>query len=303
MNFKKVSFEEKDNIDVFLKKYGENSCQHSFVSMFIFNDKYEDEYVIEDDFLFIHRRGRDTEGHRVYLFPIGDTSNHGNVRRAITKLINDAHEYGKKLCFETLTENAKDITEKCFDDSFAIYSSRDMAEYVYSKELMDQLTGRALSEKRNRVRAFWSNYDTRVRIEKITKDNIEDVKGFQKRWCDNYNDGKGQPIAVENAAIMKGLENFKKLDLRGIAIYVDNEIRAYAFGAELSSECVDEIAEKADKDFVGLYQTVTNEFAKRCCKDYKYINREEDLGIEGLRTAKLRYRPEYLINKYILIEK
>ena len=297
--FKKITIEDKKIIDEYFYKYGENSCQHSFAQMMAFESKYGDEYVVLDGYMYVHRSRLDTDTERVYLYPMGDDS---SIRHALKLILEDASFYNKSVRFETVTKRAADVITAFYPHKFTADYSRDYSEYIYTKESLEKLDGRKLSSKRNRMRAFWHEYEGRVRIEKITKDNIDDVREYQQKWCGSYEREDVQPIEIENSAVLVGLDNYRALGLRGIVVYIDNEVRAYAYGVELSYNCIDEMIEKADKDYVGLYQMLNNEFAKRVCKDYMYINREEDIGIEGLRTAKLRYCPEYLLDKYILRE-
>ena len=300
MEYKQITIDDKSIIDKYFFEYGENSCQHSFAQMMAFNSKYGDEYAISNDCLIVHRKRKDTDSKRVYLFPMGKKE---NIKAALESIIKETRAKGKLVEFNTVTKNAKDTVFEIYPGRFDVEESRDYSEYIYDRDSLATLEGRKLASKRNRVRAFWSEYEGHVKIEKITKDNIEDVRAFQRLWCDNYDNKDAQPIEIENEAVRVGLDNFRALGLRGIVVYIDDEIKAYAYGVDLSYNCVDEMIEKADRNITGLYQMLNNEFVKRVCKDYLYVNREEDIGIEGLRIAKQRYCPAYLLDKYILTEK
>lgn len=97
-------------------------------------------------------------------------------------------------------------------------------------------------------------------------------------------------------------ENFELLGFRGIVLLIDNEIKGYAFGVPLSESCIDEFVEKGDKSIPNISKVLFHEFAKNCCAGYEYLNKEEDLGIEGLRLSKLLSRPEFLLDKFIVAE-
>jgi len=302
LNFKKVNLSDSINLKPYLENYGESSCQHSLYLMTGLSMKYGDEYAITDDILFIHRSKLDTDTHRVYLAPLGDFTD--CFEKCIDILFADAASFNKKVSFITVTESFKDRLEKEFPDRFDIKYSRDYSEYIYLTDNLSILPGRSLSAKRNRVRAFYSNYEGNIRIENISRSNLADVYAFQQYWIEQrLLEGNDEMLERENEAIKFYLAHFFELNFRGIAVYVKGTLVGYAAGVPLNRECIDEVIEKGRKDITGIYQLLCNEFALICAKGYKYINREEDLGVEGLRRAKESYCPDILLEKYIVTEK
>ncbi|MBR1486020.1 MAG: DUF2156 domain-containing protein, partial [Synergistaceae bacterium] len=152
-------------IDSYTFKYGENSCQHSFVSSFCLNSKYGDKFCESENFLFTLRSKRCTESERVYLFPHGNFENMDAIKNALLKIFDDAHEKNCRVKFETLTERAKNIVVNLFPEKFFIESSRDYAEYVYSVEKLINLRGGELAKKRNNSNKFFRDYQGRYRVE------------------------------------------------------------------------------------------------------------------------------------------
>ena len=323
LTFKKVTIEDTPLIEPYLKTYGSLSCQHSVILMTGLSMKYGDEFAIEENVLYVHRSALDTEGKRFYLAPLGEAaSTFGNrtsgdedssedcvevdadsFRRCVNVILDDAAAYGCKAVFYTATEEFKALLEKHFPNDFSFEYSRDYAEYIYSTENLCVLPGKVLRDKRNRVRAFYSAYEGHVRIENITEDNMTDVMVFQIEWIkDRLADGNDEMLAREHEAIKFYLSHFEELKMTGIVVYVRGTVVGYVAGVALNDECMDEVIEKGRKDITGIYQLLCNEFALLCCRDYKYINREEDLGVEGLRRAKTSYCPEYMIEKYVITE-
>ena len=150
------------------------------------------------------------------------------------------------------------------------------------------------------MHAFYSAYEGNVRIEDISEENMTDVMVFQMEWIkDRLAEGPDEMLAREHEAIKFYLSHYDELQMKGIVVYVKGTVVGYAAGVALNDECMDEVIEKGRKDITGIYQLLCNEFALLCCRDYKYINREEDLGIEGLRRAKTSYCPDHMIEKYI----
>lgn len=301
LNFKTITIEDKKLLMPFFMKYGESSCQYSMSLMTGLAMKYGDEYAIADDVLYIHRSKLDTDQKRVYLPPLGE---YLCLNDPVSILLRDAGEYNSGITFMTGTKAFKEYLEKNYPGQFIFEESEDYAEYIYRTEDLCILPGKALAAKRNRVRAFYSTYEGYVRIEDISESNWTDVYLFQKDWIENrLAEGYDEMLARENEAIKFWLMHFNELDFKGIVVYVKGTVVGYAAGVALNDDCMDEVIEKGRKDIVGIYQLLCNEFALLCCRGYNYINREEDLGVEGLRRAKTSYRPEYMLEKYIITGK
>jgi hypothetical protein len=304
--FKSVTIEDKEILRPYLTRYGSSSCQHSLILMTGLSMKYGDEYAIADDVLYVHRSALDSDGERFYLAPLGEydvlsPGGEAKFRRSVDLILEDASEHGCKAVFYTATEEFKALLETYYPAVFEYEYSRDYAEYVYSAESLKILPGKALRDKRNRVRAFYSAYEGHVRIENITEENMTDVMVFQMEWIkDRLADNPDELLAREHEAIKFYLSHFEELEMTGIVVYVRGTVVGYAAGVALNDDCMDEVIEKGRKDITGIYQLLCNEFALLCCGDCKYINREEDLGVEGLRRAKTSYCPEYMIEKYVV---
>ena len=302
LNFVPITIKDKPVLSKYLREYGSSSCQHSMYLFTGLSMKYGDEYAIIEDVLFIHRSRLDTPHKRVYLAPLGNIE--GEFKKYVDILFEDAKSYNAKLSFFTVTENFKILLGENYPDVFEYEESRDYDEYIYSVENLSVLPGRALAPKRNRVRAFYSSYEGQIRIENITNDNITDVFLFQKEWItQRLSEGYDEMLARENEAIKFYLSNYDELEFKGIVVYIKGTVVGYAAGVSLNDECMDEVIEKGRKDIVGIYQLLCNEFATIVCKGYKYLNREEDLGVEGLRRAKTSYEPLYMLKKFIVEEK
>ncbi|MBR1485733.1 MAG: hypothetical protein IJ597_00575, partial [Synergistaceae bacterium] len=110
-------------------------------------------------------------------------------------------------------------------------------------------------------------------------------------------------LIFENEEINIALENFYELGLDGIVLLIDEKICGYVFGSPSSRECFDEIVSTGARDVPNVSRVLLFEFLKTCCSEYKFINREEDVGVEGLRQIKMDYRPDFMIEKFILTER
>ena len=308
LDFRPLTLDMKGMIDSYTFKYGENSCQHSFVSSFCLNSKYGDMFCESENFLFTLRSKLCNDKERVYLFPHGDFEDSDGIKKALLKIFDVSHEKNCRVKFETLTERSKNIIEKLFPGKFLVESSRDYSEYIYSVEKLINLPGGELAKKRNNINKFFRDYEGRYRVEKISSEYFDGIKKFQASWLAIKNsidiDPKHQKqLNFENEEINIALENFESLALSGIILFIDDKLSGYVFGVPSSKECFDEIVNKGSRNIPNVSRVLLHEFLKICCSEYKYINREEDLGVEGLRQIKTDYRPDFMINKFILTER
>ncbi len=303
MNFEAVTLKHKERIKPYLYQYGEGSCQHSFASMFCMAGKYGDSICEKNGWLLIHRAGISSSTERAYLFPMGDSSDEVGLGYAIEAMIEDAHNHGAAVRFETLTAAAKDAVVRLFPDVFTVTALRDYSEYIYTYDKLANLPGHEMASKRYDINNFYRTFGSSVRVETIEDKHLDDIRLFQKMWLDNKLNGEEDvQLEQENIAIQIGLSNFAELDLSGIVIYIDNVLCGYAYGTQLSENSYDVIIEKGDRRIDDIYRVLNRELVRLCCTKYQYINREEDVGAPGLRVAKLSYKPDILLDKYLLCE-
>lgn len=305
LEFQPVTFGIKELVDSYTFRYGEGSCQHSFVSSFCLNHKYGDMFCEHDNFLYTLRSRKCTESERVYLFPHGDRS---RIKYAIQNVINDAHEHNAKVRFETLTESAKDIVLMNFPDRFTVEASEDYTEYVYSIGRQEDLTQPGLRNRRQKINRFFRDYGGSCEILNIQREHIPMIREYQSKWLKHKLESRNRSqyyidaIKSDNASVQTALNNFFELGLFGIIIFIDSTVSGYEYGSRLSETYCDSIMEKGDANIKNIYRVLNQEFINRFCHGMRYINVEEDIGIEGIRNKKRLDRPDIIIQKFILRE-
>lgn len=298
--FHEITLNDKATVDAYFRRYGENSCQHSFVSLYCMQRKYGDRICQQDGCLHILRSGRGSARERVYLFPMGARP---DLAQAVGRIRRDAHAHGAAVRFETLTRAAAELLEKLYPGEFEIEPCRDYAEYLYTRERLAFLPGAEMASKRHDVNTFFRDYGDRTRIGPIRPEHIEPIRAFQKVWLESRNHGQEDvQLECENEAIQRGLDQFGALGLSGIVVFIDGAMAGYAYGAPLSDDCYDVLIEKGDRRYPDIYRVLNRDLVRLCCGDYAWINREEDVGAPGLRTAKLSYKPDRLLEKFIARE-
>lgn len=299
MEFEQVSFRHRALVEGYMSRWGENSCQHAFPAMYCLADKYGDRVHEEAGWLFTLRALRGGDGYRSYLFPMGG----GDLAQAMELLTADARRHGARIRLETVTEAAKNRLETLYPGRFAAQEDRDMAEYLYSQERIAALSGHGLSTKRYEARALWRTLGERCCVSSITPSDLDELHAFQSLWLQSkLADPNWVHLAHEDDTIHLALSHFDALGLSGIVLRVDGTVRGFAYGCRLSPDCFDMVAEKGDRSILGIYSVLNQEFAARCGAGCRYLNWEEDVAVPGLRQAKLSYKPDILLQKYILSE-
>jgi len=180
-----------------------------------------------------------------------------------------------------------------------IIPDRDNSDYVYRREDLANLTGRQFAKKRNHISQCISAYDCRYEI--ITGDNLPECLAMQQRWC-LARGCKAEPgLEGEDRAIEEALLNYEELSLTGGVIRIGETIQAFTVGEALNQDTAVCHFEKAMPGFHGLAQLINQWFAKFGLPGFTWINREQDLGLPGLRLAKESYCPDHLVEKVRIV--
>lgn len=308
LNFQPITPGIKTLADSYTFKYGEGSCQHSFVSSWTLRHKYGDSFCEHEGYLYTLRAKLCTENERIYLFPYGPRESDDAMRHVIQNILDDAHSHNARAKFQTLTQSARDIITRLFPGRFTQEYSRDWSEYIYDSQSIATYSGAKMAYKRRDFQRFGRDYAGRAEAVMMTPANIPAVRDFQAQWLKAKIDSSNDPaekaqVSGEDVGIQVAFDDWSMLGLTGIVTLIDGDVKGYAYGAKLSDDYIDEINENCDHRIPNIYPFAKHEFSRLCCNGIKYINFEEDTGSETLRSAKNHYKPAFLIDKYILCEK
>lgn len=195
-------------------------------------------------------------------------------------------------CAERLPEKLLETIDR---SSAVVTADHDNSDYVYLVEDLARLTGRKYSKKRNLIKQCLDGYH--CEYEPITADNIKECIALQHRWCALRQCSEHPMLAGETQAVLTAFEHFERFKLIGGAIRVDGDIQAYTVGEALSPGVAVCHFEKAMPHVSGLGQLINHWFAKESLGEFQYVNREQDLGVKGLRQAKESYHPCHMVPK------
>ncbi len=267
--------------------------------------------------IFAWRKGRNTQVSRlegvvlvsldlpdrkVLLEPLGDGDRHEAMETCLR------HEWGRPVEFKYLSWNTAALFQG--DPGHEVLSDRDNSDYLYNAQDLIDLPGRKYDAKRNFIKRFKSEHD--YRYLEVTPELAQECLKFEEHWCLDRSCQSDEGLSHEREAVVEMLQNFTVLGsspiasrlsptgfgVRGGAIEVNGSIVAFALGEALNQETLVVHVEKADAKLTGVYAVINNEFCRHEAVKFKYVNREQDLGIPGLRQAKQSYNPVRLVETF-----
>ena len=290
LKFAPLKPEDKPCLDTFLQTCGERGCEYSFANLFLWGRQKAT--VHQGNLAFFCQFNRRS----VYLFPLGN-----NLKPTLDAIIHDAQMRGIPCRLTSLTQADCENLESWYPGQFHFHPDRDSFDYIYSIDALAELKGKKLQRKRNHCNRFHLLHHN-CTAEPITDENTPQVEAMLEAWYAAKL--AADPTAnfyLEQAAITKALRYRKELGMEGLLLLDKHRPVAMTMGSALSDNTFDIHFEKAMEDIDGAYAVINREFArylKEKYPDLQWLNREDDLGLEGLRKAKLSYCPDRLVEKY-----
>ncbi len=289
--FERITKENIAKIEERLKNYNGFSCEFTTANLLMWSEMYETAFAIQDDELYI--RYKEKCGYFFALF------GNGNVTEKIKKITEYCVEnnFAPRIsCNEDEIAEAYENLTKDYD----IFKNESSAEYIYLTEDLATLKGKKYHSKRNHISAFDRQYNWTY--EALTTKNAEEVLKLSLEWAaDNFKNDTSS-ITTDRDGVKMLLDNMEQFSARGGIVRVDGKAVAFCLGTPINEQVFDINFEKALPEYQGAYAVINREFAKTIT-EFKYINREDDLGLEGLRRAKLSYKPCKILNKYACMPK
>ena len=291
MEFKRLTCEDKERFREVINKHHYQNAESSFTNLYLWSKPYQIEIAFGEHAMYISFVGGD--GEKSYLAPfLYDFE--APIKPALAELRKHIHAEDKTFCIKGVVKSVREKIEQEIKPVFQIFEDRNNFEYVYLAEDLINLGGKKLHAKRNHINYFektysyeYRPYDASLKEECIA--HIED-------WVDQKEDAKS--LRDEIGVLHTILDEYEKLNVKGAVVLVNGRVEALTFGEALNQDMALIHIEKANPNIRGLYPYINREFVTREWSEFKYINREEDMGIEGLRKAKLSYNPAFMVEKY-----
>mgnify|MGYP001041796325 CR=1 FL=1 len=299
LEFKKITIDDRENFLGKIQREKYRHSQASFTTLFAWRKICN--VAIAEDELAIYVK-MESCAYQPFCMPpflkVGVVSYAEPLRRLEEHMMQEYHS----VYFKCFTDDIKQMVEKELPGRYLFTEDRNNADYIYLVDKLISLSGKKLHAKRNHINAFLKEHPD-YEYEVLTRDSFGDCLRVMYNWVEQKEEedenGEFEDEYDDETRVIKSLfHNFDKLELKGGMIKIDGEIKAFTIGSSLNDETVEVIIEKADANIRGLYPMINREFLQHEFSDKKYANRQEDMGIPGLRKAKLSYNPYELAMKY-----
>lgn len=332
IKFNEVILSDRELIQSYTLRGHSQNCDLSFANLISWRFLYDTQYAVVDGFLvFRFYVGR----HLAYMGPFApeapvvapdggaeSTGNHvescaheadeeaprrdDRAVKVVNEMRADAIAMGHPFLMIGTSREMADRVEECMPGEFCIKPERDFFDYIYSREKLESLSGKHLQSKRNhcnKFRTLYPDYEYRP----LSRDMIPECLRLEESWReqtkDSVTDEERENLYEELRSMTRAFLYWDHLDCFGGTIYVDGRLVAFTYGCPINQDTFDVCVEKADINYEGAFSIINQEFVRHLPPQYVHINREEDLGEEGLRRAKLSYKPELLLEKFSIMEK
>ncbi|HCP14189.1 MAG TPA: hypothetical protein DIT32_00125 [Peptococcaceae bacterium] len=294
IKLKDIEINDKKWIDPLIAAANFRGCHQNFTNMFAWTEVYKYEVAQVEGFLVVKENSESLAPH--FYFPAGT----GDLKSVIETMKADAEERQHPFSLIGLSVENVEALRQIYPDRFEYQALPDIFDYVYRLDKLVSLSGKKLQSKRNHINRFKATNPWTFEL--ITAENKDACWEMNVQWCKEHGCGKDPELANEKCAVRRCFDYYWELGLEGGLLRVDGKVIAYTMGERLNADTYDIHIEKAFPEIHGSYQMINHEFASHLQEKYPdlvYVNREEDMGLEGLRKAKLSYYPERMEEKYL----
>jgi hypothetical protein len=287
-DFKPLTLEDKSIFDKHYEKYPPVHSDNLVTTMVSWMEYADYHFAFLDDNLIIYSKIDDQIRFRP---PSGEFK-----KEVFDQVLELAKKQESDYPFGIIDLKTKGWMSKVYP-KIKFKEHRDFYEYVYLAEDLADLKGSDYAKIRNRLNKFKRNYA--YKLERISEDNFDEIREFLKRWC-LWKDCESDPVLEnEKKAILYSMDNFFELGLSGIAMRINGAVESIAVFERMNPDTAVVHYEKGSPDYDGIYKAINAETAKIILgENIRFINRESDMGISGLRKAKLSYRPHHMVEVF-----
>ena len=303
----KISLDKREEFDSFVNKFPHETSGLSFSSIYMWSREYTYTYEIINDYLCMAGLSNfKDEEEAPFLFPIlprngrCDTS---KLAGTLESLIQRFSELKKPFVMRLIPPHLREIYEEAMPGRFVFIDDPSNYDYIHRVSDLAELKGKAFHGKKNHLNRFNCEYGSSCEVFPMSSELATETLDLVKRINDAKKVSYCERILLEGEYEMmeKVLPDFERIGLEGVALRIGGILQGIAFGGPLGEDTIVEHVEKANVEYNGIYQKLNNEFCKSLQGRYEYVNREEDMGLEGLRKSKMSYKPIRLVDKYIAL--
>ncbi|OPY78104.1 MAG: hypothetical protein A4E65_02426 [Syntrophorhabdus sp. PtaU1.Bin153] len=288
--FKPVELDDRDVFQNLFRTYKVVTSELTFTNLFIWRLHYNYQWTMYKDWLVILcREGKDVLW---AMEPVGPSPRADVTCMLLQWMRDEKGENNPRI--ERADERFAGEMEGVRD--ILVEPTRDHFDYVYLREDLIRLAGSNYRSKRNHINQLLRSYS--FRYAPLGREHIGDCLELQEKWCKLRRCEDDLNLVGEWGAVREILRAYESLDVQGGVVLIENKVMAFTAGEMLNDETVVVHIEKADPDIPGLYPVINQQFCENNWENARYINREQDLGVPGMREAKLSYHPDHFVKKY-----
>lgn len=303
--FDNMTLDQVFEVNRYFRGYEYQAATYSFLANFSWSAAYDIRWDIIGEYLVVCSIGLHHEGGKMkrtagLSMPMTKTGTYDPEKLAETvhESYRRCREEGLHPAFYSLPGNMIPILEEAVPGEILFEHDRDMDEYVYEKQKLISLSGRALHKKKNHLNYFLKTYSYEVKP--LTEDMLPDMLELtdivalgRERTSDVL-----EELRQEKEVIRKTVHFLDHKFVDSVGIFIDGKLEAFAIGERIGKDTAVEHFEKANVSFRGIYQAICSEFCKALPEEILFVNREEDMGLENLRQAKMALKPHHMAEKY-----
>lgn len=291
IDFQCLRTSQRARYNEILMEVPEQGCEYSYANLRLWG-RQQVAFLHGCVAFFSHFYGRS-----VYPYPIGA----GDRRRVLEEILQDSRERGVPCRITSMSDSDRQELESWFPGRFRFRTDRGSFDYVYDINDLADLKGRKFQKKRNHVNRFRAEHPD-YRVEPLTGENLNRAQDFVMAWYQQrHQDDPHGDYLLETVAMDRAFGQYEKLGFDGLVLLDGEEILALTMGTRLAADTYDIHFEKAREDVEGAYAAINCEFARYLREKHpelQFLNREDDMGLEGLRKAKLSYNPHHMVEKH-----
>ena len=294
LTFKPVEIQHRGIFHPYLTKNSQ-TCDRTFANTFCWQHLFHTQWAEANGFLIIRAFINGERRAAYILVSQKDIPSYADILPALEA---DAANLDQPLTLMGLSKDECDTLQSQHPGQFFFDRNRDFADYIYNVEDLKTLKGRKYAPKRNHINKFKSLYD--YHYEAITAENIVECRQLEEDWISQH--AEDDSAQAEYLTIQNAFQHFEALGLFGGALYVRDKLVAFTYGSAIRNNIFCTHVEKADIHYEGVYQMINYLFAQHLPEQFTFINREEDMGIAGLRKSKTSYHPAMLAYKHTALK-
>lgn len=295
LQFRPVTIQDKEIIDDFIKEKQYWITEYSFTYMMLWNRVVFFEVCITEQALYFRCS---YEGERFYFLPVVKDGNLEAHYKELEVFADGEGQPWELICIDDINLQ---LLSPAFLENYVLERDVDYCEYIYRSEDLIGLKGKKYHSKRNHISKFNKLYD--YTFLPLTKEDFAECLAFNNQWLEEKSEAMSQDMQDEVLALEDCFTYYDQLGLVGACIRIDGKLEGFAIGEYAHETMAVVHFEKCNPAFDGIYAAMNQMFAEKYFSKIPYINRQDDIGLEGLRKAKQSYHPVFMGEKYFMVRK